>query len=193
MNVADFWNAGYNQGASYRTLNDIELAFIRKQIPKKSMRHLDIGCGTGDLVEWFSNESCIASTGIDVSDVAIYKARKNNVDNHKINFEIINIETEPIKHLGTFDVITIKLVFAFLKSKRKVINKIKESLNTDGILIIINPVVTNPDEASDRTKAISVDDDITMGIESLGFKLKSEHRQVLSAGHDLVIYVFGLT
>ncbi len=135
------WNKFYNNGAKYNQNSNckiLEIINSTKVYIKENIHILDIGCGAGELSVILS-EHGYKVTGIDISDVAIVKARRLNEDrNTKVNFlvsDIFQIE-------GKFDIILCKLVFAFIEDKEVFLDKIKCLMNANSSFIISTPIIT---------------------------------------------------
>ncbi|NCO10629.1 class I SAM-dependent methyltransferase [Candidatus Saccharibacteria bacterium] len=187
MNKKQFWNDGYNEGVKYRQISDEDISRIVAVVPSTAKTVLDIGCGDGELARQLHAAGFMV-TGIDLSDVAIDMARE--LSSKEITFKQLDIEKSDLDELGTFDIVSMKLVFAFIQNKGEVIEKIKNLLNIGGILVIINPVIVNKSMASEKARRISVDEDITMSIENFGFTFVSRTATPLSNYHELATYVF---
>lgn len=187
MNNTEFWNESYRNGFNYRQISDSDLELLLSKMTIKPKTALDVGCGTGDLARQLDNQQII-TTAIDLSDEALKLARKYSQPN--IRFINFDIENDSISTLGKYDLVTMKLVFKFIKNKSDIIQKIRKLLNNNGYLIVINPVITSFDLAPVKTVNISVDDDMTMHIAKLGFVLIDKIIKPLSDYHNLVSYVF---
>lgn len=189
MDKTGYWNQAYADGFDYRQvgLSDVE-EIVSLSVVEPAV--LDVGCGTGELARQFHQLNC-AVTGIDLSDVAIKKAKEASPTG--IDFKVLDVEEGSLKDLGEYDIVCMKLVFAFMKNKGGVISRIKTLLKPDGVLVIINPVITNYSRADLKTKRISVDDDVTMQVENFGFSLISKSSLQLSDFHQLTTYIFRLT
>lgn len=188
MDKTDYWNQAYVDGFDYRQVSLGEVEKIVSLVEAEP-DVLDIGCGTGELARQFHQLNC-AVTGIDLSDVAIKKAKEASPTG--IDFKVLDVEEDSLKDLGEYDIVSMKLVFAFIKDKGEVISKIKNLLKPGGVLVVINPVITDYSRADLKTKRISVDDDVTMQIENFGFSLIYKSSLQLSGFHQLTAYVFKL-
>ena len=128
------------KNGKFKILHDIQpirIKYIQDVINKNKLQKikiLDLGCGGGLVSEGLSKLGANV-TGIDfIKDninVAKIHAKKNNL---KINYKILNFESEKIN--SKFDVIVIFEVLEHLSNWKYFIEKIKSNLNTNGILII---------------------------------------------------------
>ncbi len=105
--------------------------YIEKLYPNRSIRILDIGCGSGYFVEYalYRGHDCM---GIEMD---------NNLDQTlpesiRQRIKITSIENFQIDKLKSFDVITFWDCFEHLKSPFQILDKIKTSLNTNGTVFL---------------------------------------------------------
>lgn len=187
MHTKQFWNDSYKDGYSYRQISDDDVALFLSKMSPKPKYVLEVGCGTGELARQLGSFG-LMTTAIDISDEAINRAQK--ISPSEIVFKTLDVENDLVSDLGKFDLITMKLVFKFIQDKGSFIEKLRNLLNKNGYLVIINPVITNIELAPPKTINISLDDEITMGIAKLGFVLIDRTAQPLSKYHDLVTYIF---
>lgn len=97
-------------------------------------RILDLGCGEGVLLERFTPSDYSYYQGIDISDVAIDKARKTG--RSKAFFIAGDLNTLQIEE--KFDVIVYNESLYYLTSPKNAVKSILKNLNPDGILIVSN-------------------------------------------------------
>jgi len=94
---------------------------------------LDIGCGTGDLADYYQGNY----TGIDISEVAIKMARKREIPNARF------YEGDPTQPLNTetrkFDTIIMAEFLEHLKDEGELFNNIRKWIADDGRIIISVP------------------------------------------------------
>lgn len=98
----------------------------------KNSAILDVGCGSGEWLEKLSDIGFKNITGIDLYNVNKLKAKR------KWNF--ISGEIFDIKDIK-FDIIVFHHSFEHMKDPVKVLTKVKELLNTNGVCIIRIPVM----------------------------------------------------
>lgn len=156
------WDDAFTSGKKFTVINEIfldtlleDLILIRKG--KKIRNALDVGCGTGDLVVKLAKKN-IQTTGIDFSKVAIQMAKdfaKINKVFQKTDFIEFNIEhLDGLPSKETYDLITSKLVLAFIKNKKLFLNEVHNRLNPGGIFILMTPIIVKG--ANKHLQAISV-------------------------------------
>ena len=104
---------------------------IRKFSKKRNGKILDIGCGTGDFLQVMKKFHWNIS-GVDTSD----KAR--TIVNKKLNIEVMAPQ-DWIKGDEKFDVITCWHSLEHVHEPWVYLDKIKRSLNPDGLLIVALP------------------------------------------------------
>lgn len=144
------WNNIYTKGRDYRLMNKF---LLPKLILTKPGKALDIGCGNGQLALLLDTEG-FEVQGIDLSEVAISNAQKKVPT---ATFSVQNVEEDFPE--GKFQLITCKLVFAFLHHKKQFFENAFRHLADDGELIIITPIAVKGEEYSDHYMAISVSED----------------------------------
>lgn len=132
-----FWNDSYQGGKTYRQFSFIELEYFISHGYIKG-KVLDIGCGTGEFSIRLSQYG-YEVLGIDISDIAIQKAKASA----KLVGVNANFKVEEIENIfDSFDTVTCKLVYAFVKDKETFNKKIVSILNSGGTFFIYTPVIT---------------------------------------------------
>lgn len=124
-------------GAS-RIRSELVDEFIR---PAQGMRILDIGCGTGQILENLPNY--VEYVGFDVSQEYIDAAK--NKYGHRALFKLKHITLQDLDILPKFDIVLIFGVLHHLDDDqaRKIISIAYEALNYGGKLITIDPCFVN--------------------------------------------------
>lgn len=126
-----------------RDLLDLHLAeAIKFLMNKHKLRSvLDVGCGTGRLVNYL-NDQGFQSIGIDPSKQAITLARKENKQSILQQASATNL---PFKK-NSFDIITSISVIEHLpkKAEKKFISEIKRILKSKGIIFLVTPNFSAP-------------------------------------------------
>ncbi len=135
------WNKPYKNGVVFNQKANLKILEIINNINNKDIKVLDIGCGAGEL-SIFLNDANYNVTGIDISDVAIDKAKTsvNEKRNEKEGIKFLIGDIFDVKE--KYDVMVCKLVYAFIENKKTFLNKVKSILNEGGIFIISTPVIT---------------------------------------------------
>ena len=113
------------------------MKLIKKFNHKQRLKLLEIGCGKGDTLKYFSK------LGIDVNGIEpdLNKAKRiNEWFGKKV---CINGSGEKIKIKGKFDVIYLCHVFEHLVRPDLFIEKVKKNLNPDGIIFLEIPNCEN--------------------------------------------------
>lgn len=135
----DFWNKNYQEDKDYREISN---ALIDKIITSSNQGKLllDLGSGTGDLLRKFENLG-YETIGLEISDEAVKIAKERGT---KAELVLQNLDTLESYMLDKkFDIITVKLVFAFIKNKEVFLDWVKKHLNNDGVLVVITPIKSN--------------------------------------------------
>lgn len=137
-----FWDDAYVGGKDYSDLTQEQIEIIFKGTDADSSI-LDIGAGTGKLMK-VAEENGLRVAGIELSEVAITKAKERGVTG-----EIVHLDTEEIDGYvdeSKYHKIILKLVIAFIKNKINLLSWIKDHLNHNGELIIITPTIGKDNE-----------------------------------------------
>jgi len=100
-----------------------------KEIKNKSV--LDVGCGTGRFVEFFSQRGGKV-TGADTSENMLAKARKKSPMANFVKADIFSLPFED----KTFDIVICSQVLTHLHNYKKPLIEMKRVLKDDGIIII---------------------------------------------------------
>lgn len=116
---------------------DNKIIFFIKKYIKPNMDILEIGCGTGKLLQQIDNLSTnLNLTGIELSNDMLNNAKKKIFNN---NISFINSAIEDFLPNKQYDLIIMKQVLHHLSSKEKIFKKLSEFLKTNGKLIIMTP------------------------------------------------------
>ena len=138
-----YWNERFKENADYTPLNEIFFDTMVYPLLHLSSQPecFDISCGSGQALELLASRGFIID-GCDISSVALQKASDRLQGKSRELLEIdLNDEnfTFPNK---TYDLVLLKLVFAFVDTDKRisVLKKICDLLKEDGTFLIISPV-----------------------------------------------------
>lgn len=151
------WDEHYAGGQSFRQLGDSERAVLAEHVPAPAEdgRALDIGCGLGDLAIH------LASTGhtvdaVDWSHSALARARGNHESGVRwLCLDIEQGDLQPL-HKDGYDLITLRLMYAFLSDRTRVMHELGWRLREGGAIVVITPLAANT--PADR-RDIALDED----------------------------------
>ncbi|PSO43287.1 hypothetical protein BRC19_01330 [Candidatus Saccharibacteria bacterium QS_5_54_17] len=154
-----FWDSMYDSGRDYRFIKNQTLRQIIETADIDGNNVLDIGCGTGQLTRELYHLG-FSVTGIDISPEAIKAAKSAS---KYIDYREMDFESDPTGKLGTgkFDLITCKLVFAFVKNPEEFIEQVKKLLRNNGAFVIITPTL---EQVEEEKQAIAVNHEKTHGL-----------------------------
>lgn len=129
----------------------IENPIIKKMMPNlKNKKILDLGCGDGNMSEYFIKNGAKKVVGIDVSTNMIEEAKKNNkydnVEYYLMKMENISKITEK------FDIVYSSLAFHYVKDYNKLLKNIYSLLKTNGILLYSQESPLNTSIIIDKSK-----------------------------------------
>ncbi len=131
------WNQAYERGKDYATLTTLQLTELIHMLPDDlGKRHLDIGCGTGQLNRDMFHRG-YQTIGIDTSDIAI-KTADDSID---ANNQLICFQVGDVFGINErqFDLITCKYVYTFIDNKDIFLKKVSELIGDWGVFVIIDP------------------------------------------------------
>lgn len=134
------WDNIYTSGKDFRPPSIHEVNFIiEKAGLHKDQTVLDVGCGTGQLTREMFHRG-LDPTGIDISAKAIEVARQATV--FSIQYNQVNFESNEITALENkkYDLITCRLVYAFISNKIQFHENVNRLLAANGNLVIISPL-----------------------------------------------------
>ena len=97
-------------------------------------RILDLGCGEGILQERFTASDYASYLGVDISEVAIGSAKKN--ENAKTRFTVGDLDRLSVE--GKFDAIIYNESMCYMKDPNTAVCSLFKNLNPGGIFIISN-------------------------------------------------------
>ena len=108
--------------------------------PYTTGKVLDIGCGSGDLVLFYSKKGVIY-TGVDLSYHMIKRANFNYgdlVQKGKANFQVADCENLPFKE-GEFDVLSAVALIEYLPDSSMALSEISRAIKDGGYVLITVP------------------------------------------------------
>lgn len=141
INTPEYWNSVYSNevshGATFReNLERYEL--LKKYIKQSTNQYklLDYGCGTGEYIKWLRKEyPSIELTAVDFSTVALNKIKSED--------KTVEIYTD-LPEGKKFDFISCQHVMEHINRPEILLNKFKEHLNENGIVVIALPLNDDP-------------------------------------------------
>ncbi|MGW6154318.1 methyltransferase [Streptomyces sp. NPDC055144] len=152
----DDWNRGYADGRRYRNLDDAERTWLAQQVPAPPTgRALDVGCGVGELAAF------LVSSGysVDAADWAEH-ALAEGAANHPEVERWLKLDVERDDwgqlHASGYDLITLRLVAAFLEGRTRILRDLGHRLRPGGALVVITPLAA---ETPAERRGIALDED----------------------------------
>ena len=137
---------------------------------------LDIGCGTGQLVRELYHRG-FQVLGIDISESAISIARASSIRNDDvISYRTMDVESNDLLNLyfAPYDLITCKLVFAFIKDKPRLLERVYSALKDNRVFTVMTPL---PEDVFPDKKHIAVVYDDTMSLLNEYFEEVESYRE----------------
>ncbi|TRV80932.1 methyltransferase, FxLD system [Streptomyces sp. 130] len=154
----DEWEKHFSDGRNFRQVGDREREILAEYAPAPGGgRALDVGCGTGGLA------ACLASLGytvdaVDFAGSALARAREEHADVEGVRWLHLDIERDdpaPLHEEG-YDLITLRLMYAFVQDRVRVLHGLGKRLRAGGALVVITPVAQNTPE---ERRGIALDED----------------------------------
>jgi SAM-dependent methyltransferase len=150
------WDAYYARGGGFRPLGPAERRLLAAHVPAPAGgRCLDVGCGTGELARHLA-ASGYQVDAVDRSAVALTEARR--AAGTGVTYRRLDIEHGSLGELSdaAFDLITVRLVWAFVRDRTRVLNRLRERLRPGGALCVITPVA---DSVPERERGVALDEE----------------------------------
>lgn len=154
--MLEFWENIFKSKNEYPELSE---TVLNKLFDAKNniTSFLDLGCGTGGLMRKLEQKN-IPSSGVEWSNEAIKLAIERGTKGKIYEGNLDEIENLNLPE--KFDVISIKLVLAFISNRAYLLNWCKEHLNPDGIVVINTPVISKTKVCSKPGIAIKEEEEV---------------------------------
>lgn len=142
----DEWEQHYREGKGWRRLGEREQQLLAEHVPvpEGGGRALDVGCGTGELAAHLAGVGYTVDA-VDLADSAIARAREEHAAVEGVRWLQLDIERNdpaPLHEKG-FDLITMRLVYPFVRDRGRIVHGLGERLRDGGALVVITPTVEN--------------------------------------------------
>ena len=151
-NTEGYWDERYRSG-SYQTEEDWRYQALDEEIIKlisPESQILDVGCGTGRIMEKLRDQRKCSCVGIDISEVAISGIRAKGFGGFKCKLPELPCDL-PHQH---FDVCTIMETLEHLSSPEEVLQNLSKVLRDGGSFIISVPDdCMKPDEFDEHVSS----------------------------------------
>ncbi|MFE0673464.1 methyltransferase, FxLD system [Streptomyces sp. NPDC058867] len=140
------WEQHYAEGRGWRRLGERERQLLAEYAPapEGGGRALDVGCGTGELAAHLAGVGYTVDA-VDLTDRAIARAREEHAGIEGVRWLQLDIERDdpaPLHEEG-YDLITMRLVYPFMRDRARTVHGLGERLRDGGALIVITPIVEN--------------------------------------------------
>ncbi|MET9876772.1 class I SAM-dependent methyltransferase [Actinacidiphila glaucinigra] len=139
------WDEHYASGRDFRRLSASERDLLAEQVPAgNGSRALDMGCGTGELALHLADLG-YAVDGLDFAGSALARAGKRGPAAKGVRWLCGDIEHEVPAELdeAAYDLVTLRLVVAFLRDRSRVLRRLTARLRPGGALVVITPLAAN--------------------------------------------------
>ncbi|MFJ3877152.1 methyltransferase, FxLD system [Streptomyces sp. NPDC090077] len=153
------WEKHYGEGKGWRRLGEREQQLLAEHapVPEGGGRALDVGCGTGELAAHLAGLGYTVDA-VDLTDSAIARAREDHAAVEGVRWLQLDVERDdpaPLHEAG-YDLITLRLVYPFLRDRGRTVHGLGERLRKEGALVVITPIVENTPE---ERHGIALDED----------------------------------
>ncbi|MER6216699.1 methyltransferase, FxLD system [Streptomyces sp. NPDC001674] len=159
----DEWEQHYGEGKGWRQLGERERQLLAEHapVPEGGGRALDVGCGTGELAAHLARVGYRVDA-VDLTDSAIARAREEYAAVEGVRWLRLDIERDdpaPLHEEG-YDLITMRLVYPFLRDRGRTVHGLGERLRDGGALVVITPVVEHT--PAERREIALDEDELTL-------------------------------
>ncbi|MER5946734.1 class I SAM-dependent methyltransferase [Streptomyces sp. NPDC001904] len=143
---ASVWEEHFASGGGFRRADPYEMALLRAQVrPRAGQRALDVGCGLGGYAAGLAALG-YTTTAIDwaASSVAAVRDRYEGLglplDVRRVDFE----DARSVRQLPerSYDLVTMRLVYAFLRRKAAVAERVRRLLAPGGAWVVTTPLAS---------------------------------------------------
>jgi 2-polyprenyl-3-methyl-5-hydroxy-6-metoxy-1,4-benzoquinol methylase len=156
------WDRYFKEGKDFSPVNDLfieDLLNFLKSLGLKNIKYiLDLGCGTGNFTIKLAKKGYRVKAidySVEAIKIAQEKAKKAGI-NDLIDFEINDIEKIDLEK-EKYDLVILRLFYAFIKNKKSLLFKVKKSLSLKGWVLLETPVTFRNRKYSKDYKNIAVD------------------------------------
>ncbi|MCX6164302.1 MAG: SAM-dependent methyltransferase [Ignavibacteriae bacterium] len=131
------WNLN---GSQEQFRYKIVIKFIKKNFSKPDLKILEIGCAEGNFSEYLDKEN-FKTTAIDISEVAIERAKKKSLKN--VNF-ICSEMNDFIQHtdIESYDIVLMMECYYYMSSEQRNIflKELAKKINPETNIILTTPI-----------------------------------------------------
>ncbi|MCG7522906.1 class I SAM-dependent methyltransferase [Streptomyces sp. OfavH-34-F] len=152
------WEQHFSEGRGFRPVGEREREILAEHAPAPGGgRALDVGCGTGELAAYLVLLGYTVDA-VDFADSALARAREEHAGVEGVRWLRLDIERDdpaPLHEEG-YDLITLRLVWAFVRDRGRVLRGLGERLRDGGALVVITPTAESTPE---ERRGIALDEE----------------------------------
>lgn len=133
---ADVWTKG-----ARIVMRQKEMSFISKHLSPNTVKILDVGCGSGRILEEYcKNPSSLELYGIDIAEKMVEICSIKKYERNEIkDIKVCDISAEAIPFDKKFDLISAIRVFKYNENWRDILKKLLDSCSKNGIVLFTIP------------------------------------------------------
>lgn len=114
---------------------------LSKIISRPGMRCLDIGSGSGSMVEWMAEQPNVCE--VVAVDHLVELLKEKFIDSDKI--KVIQHDINEVLDIEKFDVITVRFVLMHLRERKRILKEISKLLKPGGWLVVSDIIAPSED------------------------------------------------
>ncbi|MEV6962124.1 NUDIX domain-containing protein [Streptomyces sp. NPDC051207] len=151
------WDAHYASGKTFRPLGDAERRLLAEHAPAPGGgRALDIGCGIGELARHLAAGGYRVDA-VDHAPTAVALAAAQPGNDGAVTYRVLDVERDGLDALcPAYDLVVLRLSWAFLRDRTRVMSRIRERLRPGGTVCVITPVA---DTTPRGRRSVALDED----------------------------------
>ncbi|MEU6591447.1 bifunctional class I SAM-dependent methyltransferase/NUDIX hydrolase [Streptomyces sp. NPDC046881] len=160
------WDTHRTGGGRFRPPGPAERRLLAAHVPAPAGgRCLDVGCGTGELARHLAASGYLVDA-VDRSSGALSEARR--AAGAGVTYRRLDVEHDSLDRLphASYDLVTVRLGWAFVRDRTRVLNRLRERLRPGGALCVITPVA---DAVPEHERGTALDEE-EIGLLSAGWE-----------------------
>ncbi|MEU6372029.1 class I SAM-dependent methyltransferase [Streptomyces sp. NPDC046909] len=135
------WEERFAAGRGFRGVDAHEMRLFKRAVrPRAGARLLDVGCGLGAYAAALAGLGC-RTLAVDWAEAAVAAVRDRYADLEPLlSVRRLNFEEATDLPPGGFDIVTMRLVLAFMTDKAAVAERVRGLLAPRGVWVVTTPL-----------------------------------------------------